>query len=518
MNICIVIPTFKYLQQAGARIRYSRMREELDILDLLVDFREVSELNHLKAFEHDIYIFSKCYDARSIVLSHYLKQHNKIVGVDLFDDYFSQSKDSRFSSLRYWLHSLVSQCDFGMCSTQNMKSVAEEYLVTQPIHVMNDPYGQFSTEFLAKSLDTKLEVLQNTKRLEILWFGMGDNPNFDVGIKDLVGYSGWLNDIKGKGLDVSLRILTNRRALTIDNFALLRKLPIEFVIEEWSEEAEQRLLAAAFMCFLPVNSQSFSAVKSLNRAISCLSHGVQVLSPGLDLYKRLEGFIYRTSLEINKDIELGKPKLRSDSLDDLRGLMNQYASPKVEAKLLAGFLSEIYEHASNRFTELTEFNAAPTHVLLHGLNTSSDAHKFIQRLKGLSVSTPFCAVKLNFDICIYIDKKSHQLNVAVNTKTLRLLQIDSEYLLKKEELFPSRSYRLIEPVFFASIDSNILHKQFLFDVAEQPFSALSEYSEVMSGCIKIVKKLLPFASISVSENSKLPWWIEAPAVHIEEMV
>jgi hypothetical protein len=518
MNICIVIPTFEYLQQAGARIRYSHMREELDTLGFLVDFREVAELNNPKAFEHDIYIISKCYDVRSVVLSHYLKQHNKIVGVDLFDDYFSQSTDSRFSRLRYWLRSLVSECDFGMCSTQNMKSVAEQYLLTQPLHVMNDPYGQFDTEALAESLDTKLGVLQDTKQLEILWFGIGDNPNFDVGIKDLVGYASGLNDLKGKGLDVSLRILTNRRALTVDNLTLLRQLPIEFVIEEWSEEAEERLLDAAFLCFLPVNSQSFSAVKSLNRAIACLSHGVQILSPGVDLYQSLKDFTYRTSLEIIKDIEVGKPKLRSDKLDKLTSLMDQYASPKVEAKLLATFFKEVTDQQSEKLHKIEEIDADVKNTLLHGLNSSGDAHKFIQRLRGLSIGTPFCLAKLNFDIRIYIDKKTRQLNVAVCNKTAMLLLIDSEHLLEKEELFASRTYRRIEPALFTGLKSDILQKQFLFDVTDQPFSVLSEYSEVMSGCIKIINKLLPNASISVSENSKLPWWIESPAQQIEEMV
>jgi hypothetical protein len=518
MNICIVVPASEYLQQAGARIRYFRMREELDALGLHIDFRDVAELKNPKYFEHDIYIISKCYDVRSVVLSHYLKQHNKIVGVDLFDDYFSQTTDSRFSRLRFWLRSLASQCDFGMCSTLNIKSVAEQYLLTQPIHVMNDPYGQFDTETLAESLDTKLSTLQDTKQLEILWFGIGDNPNFEVGLKDLLGYACLLSDFKGKGLDVSMRILTNRLALTADNLALLQQLPIEFVIEEWSEQAEERLLDAAFMCFLPVNSQSFSAVKSLNRAIACLSHGVQILSPGFNLYQSLKDFTYRTSHEIIKDIEAGKPKLRSDKLDELTSLMDQYASPKVEAKLLATFFKEVTVQQSEKLHKIEEIDAGVKNTLLHGLNSSGDAHKFIQQLRGLSVGTPFCLAILNFDIRIYIDKKTRHLNVAMCNKTAKLLLIDSAHLLEKEELFASRTYRRMEPEIFASVNSDILHKQFLFDVADQPFSVLSEYSEVMSGCMQIMHLLLPNASVSLSENSKLPWWIESPAHHIEDMV
>jgi len=205
------------------------------------------------------------------VLSHYLKQCHKVVGVDLFDNYFSQHTDSRFSRLRYWLSSLAPQVDFAMCSTDNMKSVVKQYLPTQPIHVMNDPYSIYEPELIADALDEKLRRVTQTKHIDILWFGIGDNPYFAVGISDLMGYASSLHDLKGHGFEVSLQILTNRRALIPANLGLLRQLPIEYEIEEWSEEREEEYLKDAFLCFLPVNSQSFSVVKSLNRAIACLT-------------------------------------------------------------------------------------------------------------------------------------------------------------------------------------------------------------------------------------------------------
>jgi hypothetical protein len=522
MNICIVIPTFDYLKQAGARIRYARMRDELDTQGVFIHFREISELCNPMFFEHDVYIISKCYDVRCVVLSHYLKQCHKVVGVDLFDNYFSQHTDSRFSRLRYWLSSLAPQVDFAMCSTENMKSVAKQYLPTQPIHVMNDPYSIYEPELIADALDEKLSRVTQTKHLDILWFGIGDNPNFAVGISDLMGYAGSLHDLKGHGFEVSLQILTNRRALTPANLGLLRQLPIEYEIEEWSEEREEEYLKDAFLCFLPVNSQSFSVVKSLNRAIACLTHGVQILSPGFDLYQSLENFIYRSSLDIIKDVKAGLPRLRSDQMDNLSALLQQYASPQQEAKALCSFLGEMTAKHHVGLDELDELESegqsGKNHCVLHGLNSTGDAHKFIQKLNGLSIGTPFCTAKLNFDIRIFIDKHTSQLNVAISTRTIALLSIDNEHLLDTEEPFASRFYRRVALTFFDEDEIAIFNKKFAFDVTQQPFLVLSEYSEIMSGCIQIINKLLPSTSISLSENSKLPWWIDTPAQQLEEMV
>jgi hypothetical protein len=519
MNICIVIPTFEYLKQAGARIRYARMRDELDTQGVFIHFREISELCDPIFFEHDVYIISKCYDVRCVVLSHYLKQCHKVVGVDLFDNYFSQHTDSRFSRLRYWLSSIAPQCDFAMCSTDNMKSVVKQYLPTQPIHVMNDPYSIYEPELIADALDEKLSRVTQTKHLDILWFGIGDNPNFAVGISDLIGYASSLHDLKGHGFEVTLQVLTNQRALTPANLGLLRQLPLEYVIEEWSEEREEEYLKDAFLCFLPVNSQSFSAVKSLNRAISCLTHGVQILSPGFDLYQSLDNFIYRSSLDTIKDVKAGLPRLRSDQMGNLSALLQQYASPQQEAKALCSFLGEI---TAKRHVELDELerkgHSGKIHCVLHGLNSTGDAHKFIQRLNGLSISTPFCTAKLNFDIRIFIDTHTFKLNVAISTRTIALLSIDKEHLLEKEEPFASRFYRRVELPFFSEDEIAIFNKKFAFDVTQQPFLVLSEYPGIMSGCIQIINKLLPSTSISVSENSKLPLWIDTPAQQLEEMV
>ena len=74
---------------------------------------------------------------------------------------------------------------------------------------------------------------------------------------------------------------------------MLRRLAVPYSVEEWSEERERLLLSRALVSFLPVNAQNFSVVKSLNRAVSALCAGCQVLSSGYPLYESLAPFVYR---------------------------------------------------------------------------------------------------------------------------------------------------------------------------------------------------------------------------------
>ena len=87
MKICVIAPSEGFLKLAGVRIRYQRIDEYLKkqwhslSIEVIDNFRSISH------FKHDVYLFSKCNDARSFLLARLLNQENKLVGVDFFDDY-----------------------------------------------------------------------------------------------------------------------------------------------------------------------------------------------------------------------------------------------------------------------------------------------------------------------------------------------------------------------------------------------------------------------------------------------
>lgn len=523
MKICIVIPNFAYLNQAGARIRYGRLRDSIERQAVYFDFREIAELNNTKYYEHDIYIISKCYDARAIALSYALRTAKKFVGVDLFDDYFSQVKDARFAARRYWLNSLSHQCSFAMTSTESMKEVARKYMSNIPIHVMNDPSAAFDLDLLSSRLQKKLDSVINSRHIDIFWFGIGDNPNFEVGIADLIGYSSVLSDFRKMGFRITISILTNRRALTPENLIALNQLPFDFKVSEWTEELEYQMLNNAFLCFVPVNSQNFSVVKSLNRAVSCLTHGVQILSPGFDLYRPLGEFVYRDAHSFIADMNKGTVKLRPHTLKNLIPLLNTFASVEKESTNLLNFFASVIFANQDDFKDL---NAPPIRkdidVILHGIDSSGDTHKFIKHLDGISVRSPFSNMKVNYDLMIYLNKKTRRLNMSISRKTAEKLALPKEYLTWSNYSYNTGTYYEVPPDYFIDMEDSILQKKYSYNVAVKPFPVLIDYSEIILVCIDLVKSLLKNANknanVIVSENSKLPWHIAHTIEQREEVL
>ena len=242
MKICVVVPSEEQMTQAGVRIRYKRIVGSIYDSGNELEIIAIQNLTDKSVLIHDVYIISKCYDARAILLVHLLSKTEKLVGIDLFDDYFSQKIDSRFTRLKYWLYSMLRNIDFVLCSTQAMYDVIKRIEPNIPAQVMNDPALPVTTDEICQSLNDKLQIVHKTRRLAISWFGIGDNPYFSVGLSDLVSFSGQLAMLRDKGYLVEVEILTNVRALTPESMAMLRRLPVPYSIEEWTEQKEKALL------------------------------------------------------------------------------------------------------------------------------------------------------------------------------------------------------------------------------------------------------------------------------------
>lgn len=409
MRLCILVPSEDYREQAGARIRYQRIEGALASLGHSLTIRPVEECASAKALTDDVYVISKCHDARALVVADVLAARGKCVGVDLFDDYYSQQGDPRMARMRLWLADLRSRLDFALCSTPAFARLATQLLPGLPCHVMNDPAPPLESAALASALHAKRASARSTRTLRLAWFGMGDNPRFPVGLSDLVAFGGELARLRGRGWDVHLQVLTNRRALTADTLAMLRRLPLAFHLDEWSLDKEASVLSDSFACFLPVNAQSFSVVKSLNRAATALASGVQVLSSGFPLYEALDGFIYRDPLKMLGDLEAGQPLLREDTMDALLARMVQWADASREAHGFANFLKGLPP---------TRPTAETRSAVIHGRASPGFVHKFAQRAGALSVASPFCTLKVNFDVKFEFAQDGRGLQALVAGKRL----------------------------------------------------------------------------------------------------
>ena len=412
MKICVLAASASNLATAGVRVRYRRIEGPLSELGHELTVLPITEFKRPQHFKHDVYIISKCYDARALVAARLIAARGGALGVDLFDDYYSQISDSRLTWRREWLTALLASADFMLCSTPAMQAIAQRIAPNHPAHILNDPYARLDRRAVAAALARKLERLHQTRTLRLGWFGVGHNPYFSVGLADLAAFGGELARLRTSRFDVRLEILTNRRAVTAEALAALRRLALPFELDEWSEEREAMLLERCTACFLPVNAQSFSVVKSLNRAVTALTVGTQVLSAGYPLYESLGEFIYRDAGQLLADLEDRRPLLRPETLESFAHLMESCASPSAEAYKLSAFLQQFSHRPTTQM---------PALAVVHGPYSKRDTHQFVQSMGGLSVASPFAKQHLPYDVRFILRPNGPGIDVLIASHKRRLL-------------------------------------------------------------------------------------------------
>lgn len=431
MIVCVLVPSEEYRSYAGARIRYGRLRGPLAALDVDLHFEDISQFAPAQT-TCDVLLISKCHDARSLIAAYTLGKRGCLVGVDLFDDYFSQETDSRLVRFRNWLKQLLPICDFAICSTTPIAKLTGHYRHSLPIHVVKDPAEVLPVSSLSSILSTKMARVLDGQKIQLAWFGVGDNPYFQVGLADLASFGGILEPLRRSGCDIELTVLTNRRALDSDGLSRIGRLPVRTIVQEWTEERERELLTDAFACFLPVNSQAFSTAKSLNRAITALSAGCQVISVGYPLYEPLGSYIYRDVDAFLTDVGRGQMRLSADRLDSFQIDLESHASPAREALSLFRFLDGLVP---------STMDGAPPLALVHGQVTTDAAHTLVRSIDGFSVASPYCTADLDFDV-IFHGEPSRPVMLVSNSSVGRLTQKARERLKKTDRIARGRFWEL----------------------------------------------------------------------------
>jgi hypothetical protein len=391
MKLLVVVPSAEALQGAGVRIRYQRLSEPLASHGVKLELLPIDEPALKGRKDVGALLISKVVDSRAAVLAHAYRQRGVRVGVDLFDDYFSQTDRPAFRHLQRWLRQMVPLLDFALCSTQAMAAVARPYIGALPLQWLRDPRDDAlapEPAELARSLTQRASDAASSGVLRVAWFGMGDNPHFDVGLHDLAGGGDHLRALERDGRKVELTVLTNERALTDAGIRLIRQLPVSTRIDLWSEERERKLLLESLLTFIPVAQHGFSRAKSPNRGITALSLGCQVLNTGHSLYGDYSPFVYKNARELTDSLAAQQLKLRPQTLPGLLQLFEAFANPEREAEALAGFLHSLPAPAT----------AKSPLVVLHGISTPGDQHKCCQRHGGYSVASPLARAKLAWDL------------------------------------------------------------------------------------------------------------------------
>lgn len=413
MKLVVVIPSLDYTASAGARIRYGRIADSLAGRGIALTLVRIADFDPASV-ACDVALFSKCHDARALVCAHVLAQRGVPVGIDLFDDYFSQRGDSRLNRFRFWLRQMLGLCSFALVSTPAIRDVVRGYAPHLPLHILNDPAPPFDEPALAERLTRKRAEALGRGRLHVAWFGMGDNPHFAVGLRDLSAFAAHLSQLSSGSLAVDLSVLTNRRALDAAGLERIASLPVKTEVALWSEEREAALLDEALVAFLPVNANRFSRAKSLNRAVTALASGCQVLSPGFPLYAPLAPFIYDEAGELLDHLHSGALRLSGATLGGLSACLDQLASPAQECQRLEHFLATL---GASGTPERRERDAI---FLVHGAATGSALRPLLSSSDVVSVASPFCSLPWDFEV-LFEGRHAGELAVFVAPRAARYL-------------------------------------------------------------------------------------------------
>lgn len=490
-KIAVLVPSEEYKNYAGARIRYGRLKSPLERLGVKLVLEDVAAFS-VDQTDFDAILISKCHDARALIAAAAAAGRGLFVGVDLFDDYFSQRSDSRLARYRNWLSQLLPFCHFATCSTPAMARIVHDYKGDLPVHVVNDPAPKASLDELAGQLNLKLAKAQSEQTLRLLWFGVGDNPHFKVGLNDVAAFSGVIRSLANSDKRVDLTVLTNARALSADGLALLGRLPVKVKIEEWSEPRERTLLAEAFACFLPVNAQPFSAAKSLNRAVTALTAGCQAISSGYPLYEPLSELVYRDISSFLTDFNRGSMKNSAENVERFKATMQAIASAETEASSLAEFFRSL------RLPE-KDASTGPL-VLVHGQSTNGALHKAVHAMGGISVASPYCSAQLGFDV-IFRGAPA-ELVMLVSDKTAKLLVPNLRDGLKEEIRLSEKKYWRVSgrsrPSGRESLPGESWHEApLLFQLAS--------YRHAIGQIRESIAEAFGPSRVILSENSPLPF-------------
>ena len=504
MKITVIIPNADWSDTAGVRIRYKRLAPLLGAGGHSLELVPIGEFRAGAGLAGDVYLFCKTHGAHAPVLARTLRARGSRVGVDFFDDYFSQSDDSRLVHMRRWFHSMIPALDFALCATPNMAHRLDRLAPGLPVHVVNDPAAAFERPAVAAALARNAERALATRQLDIGWFGIGDNPYFSVGLSDLHAFGESLAACRRLGYTARLRLLTNARALTPERLEMLARLPLDLQLDEWSEEGERALIGESLFCFLPVNGQAFSTVKSLNRAVTALTGGAQVLSVGFGLYESLDAFIYRSPDTLVGDLESGHLRLREATLGPFAELLAAKGDAKAEAEGLMDFLGRIAPPAPVAWPK----KGSPAAVI-HGTSPTGEVHKAVQRLRCLSVAAPQCSTKLHYDVTCTPRADGAGVDVTLSERAAGQLRPEPAKRARRVEEDAGR------PVYQLHLEAGVVSGAGTFGRSARPplkIVEIARYGEGIGLTRQVLDYLFGTPEVFLSERMS-PYWdrAEAPA-------
>ena len=220
--------------------------------------------------------------------------------------------DARMVRFRRWLSQLAPLLSFALASTPAMAEVVHAYRADLPVKVVNDPaalrwcgHGRLRARL---GLPPSLTKRPTNSACGSRGSGLATILHFRSDLHDLSAFSAELAAIAANDRhDCRLDPAHQSRALTARPFGDDRGIAgRDAASTNGAKRRRTHSSKFSFACFLPVNAQPFSAAKSLNRAVTALAAGCQILSVGYPLYAPFDSLIYRDAETLASDSRRGK--------------------------------------------------------------------------------------------------------------------------------------------------------------------------------------------------------------------
>ncbi len=237
-------------------------------------------------------VLAKPSDTAAYLCMRVLADKGVKVVVDLFDNYFSWSALAMKRQVHWhWLRNLRT-ASLAVTSTAYMEAVVRSLHAGSVLRVSDPlPMAEISSDDeLASAGKWPLR-----RHLDVLWFGIADNPYFHAGLTDLCDWHLVLRalvDALADRLEVRLTVCTSRAPALDSALATLRDEGIDAQFVEWSDQTCTTLLSQAHLVLLPTNTTGFSLAKTHNRCSDALARDCLALGSPRGPYAGIGGAVF----------------------------------------------------------------------------------------------------------------------------------------------------------------------------------------------------------------------------------
>ena len=390
-------------KNAGYRLRIEPLAKALKNYSISPVIISTDELvNYVKKIVVDAIavIVSKPSDTETLLCIKYLLAHDVRVLADYFDNYLSWSP-SLYKRGIPWQWLSVMKIVSGICVSTPFIAETVCKIGLSEVCLVSDPSVERlgGESFLSSNLHTKWH---KPDQLELLWFGISNNPYYSVGIDDLISWERVISYISARlsgVLHLRLTICTNRTPNIESAIVGLRSADINIRFVEWTEKNCEELLMDSHLVLLPSNLSGFSLSKTHNRCSDAIDFQCLVLSSPNGPYHDIPGAVYRDIDILCNDLTNLDPTHIANVINQSRSYLSETHAISEQAYNLAKFISKKNKsNSKNNCPILLPLLLPP--VLIVGSGSPIKAIKSSRNLGYISASAQDFNLSINFDILL----------------------------------------------------------------------------------------------------------------------